>query len=256
MANIVLAHGILGFGSGWSRLISFGKLRYFNRIAELYHSLGHEVFEPSAKPLGPLDLRSRQLERAIERKWPTEEFSVIAHSMGGLDIRRVLARNEAIRQRVRTVITLSTPYLGSPVMDAVANPSHPLQPHIPAWLIAALGPSFGALQDLRTRTTRQDSDQQGVKYIEIGCDASQVDSRSPLFSLTQAIGGLKGVPNDGLVTLESASVPGRELAEIWPVDHGGAIGWPSGMVGLSALRAAWNPPADHLERYRALLSLL
>jgi hypothetical protein len=43
---------------------------------------------------------------------------------------------------------------------------------------------------------------------------------------------------------------------VWPVDHGGAIGWPSGYGGLAVLTALFKPPAKHLARYQSLLGLM
>ena len=37
---------------------------------------------------------------------------VLAHGMGGLDSRRVIALNNAVGQRVKTLITIDTPHLG------------------------------------------------------------------------------------------------------------------------------------------------
>jgi triacylglycerol lipase len=253
MAKIVLAHGILGVGS----VPIFGGGIYFNRVAPLYTSRGHEVLEPTVDPLGSLDARSSELANTINSKWPgDDDIYIVAHSMGGLDARRVVARDDSIGRRVRKVLTVATPHLGSPVADALLDGKHPLRPHIPHWLIAALGSSAAALQDLRTREVLQDADRGGVQYIRIACDASAAGTASPLFTLTQAIGRLSSIQNDGVVTIASAVPPGATPAAIWPVDHGGAIGWPSGLAGLSFIAASLTPPPDHIARYLSLLALL
>jgi triacylglycerol lipase len=250
--NIVLAHGILGLGAlPWVR-----HGYYFNGVRTHLEALGHQVLEPSVAALGELDVRSAQLALAIDTWRAPEPVCVIAHSMGGLDIRRALARSAGLRARVRTVACISTPLLGSPVADAVIDATHPLHRHLPDSLLHWLRPAVGALQDLRTRSSPHDPDVPDVRYLEIACDATLDPSSSPLFNLTRAIGQLSHERSDGVVTLASATGAGRDAEQIWPVDHGGAIGWPSGQWGLSVVGAVLQAPAGHLQRYAGLLKLL
>jgi len=247
MADIVLAHGILGYGT-----MPLGESLYFNGIANRYRADGHRVLVPTVAMLGSLDRRSAQLQSAIAVGFPTSrKLVVIAHSMGGLDIRRVVHRDPALAARIKAIVCICTPPFGSPVADAVLDPTHPLRPHIPEWLLAALGPSAGAVADLVVRATLQDPDVQGITYCEI---AGIAPNDSPLFGLSQEIGKLSPSGNDGVVTVASAMVPGRPLLAQWPVDHGGAIGWPSGKLGVQAIESLLQPSADHLNRYKDLLA--
>jgi hypothetical protein len=61
-----------------------------------------------------------------------------------------------------------------------------------------------------------------------------------------------------VVSLASASNANNASAlwAKWPVDHGGAIGWPSGGTGHELIEAARTPPVEHLARYKALLAHL
>ena len=66
MANILLSHGILGFGSVFPNQ----PLNYFNGIKSLFEAEGHEVLCPSVAPLGSLARRASQLEQQIaEHRW-------------------------------------------------------------------------------------------------------------------------------------------------------------------------------------------
>jgi triacylglycerol lipase len=247
MADIVLAHGILGYGTN-----PLGESRYFNGIAEQYRADGHRVLVPTVAMLGSLDLRSAQLRNAIIAGFPTSQnLIVIAHSMGGLDIRRVVHRDPALAARVRSIVCICTPHFGSPVANAVLEPVNPLRRDIPGWLLTALELSVGALADLVVRADLQDPDVQGITYYEI---AGIAPNTSPLFGLCQAIGQLSASGNDGVVTVSSATVPGRPLLDQWPVDHGGAIGWPSGELGLQLGLDILSPPSDHRRRYEDLLA--
>lgn len=252
--KIVLAHGILGFGSG---LFPFG-VKYFNGVKAFLEQHGFEVFAPSVAPLGSLDARSEQLARQIEGQWPGEDdLAIIAHSMGGIDARRVIHRH-AVGKRIKGLVTIATPHFGSPVADAVLFPtrisrSSSLLAHIPGWLVALLMNNAGALHDLTTRQELHDPDCDGVAYLEVAClnkDESWLET-SPLFGLGRVMAALYG-PNDGLVTYQSACHASRPPIEEWSADHGAAIGWPSGYAGFAGVAAVWSPPAEHLQRYLGL----
>lgn len=253
MAKIVLAHGFLGFGSDGETLVS-----YFNGIRSAYENLGHEVATPTVPPMGSLQTRSDRLTDRLEKKWGMSEGPIymIGHSMGGLDCRRVIAAQGPIGKRVKRLITICTPHFGSPVADAFASLANPLRDAIPAWLRAILEADAGAIQDLRTRSTLQDPDVPGVDYKCVGADAAGRLSPSTLFSLSEKIGHLTGQVNDGVVTVKSAARNADPLLDIWPVDHGGAVGWPSDLLGTAAVIAALRPPPSHVQRYVALLSKL
>ncbi|WP_254513912.1 esterase/lipase family protein [Anatilimnocola floriformis] len=248
--KIVLAHGILGFGGG---LLPFG-IGYFNGVRGMLEQQGHEVFAPTVAPLGSLDARSRQLARQIQAHWPGDEpIAVIAHSMGGLDARRVIHRDQIVGNRIKLLVTVGTPHFGSPVADAVLGRCPNVLAHIPGWLLSALQHHAGALPDLATRDELHDPDCEGVTYLEVAC-VRKNDSwlaTSPLFGLSRAIGELYG-PNDGVVHYQSACHASRPPIAEWSVDHGEAIGWPSGYGGLKGMAAVWKPCDQHLLRYRSL----
>lgn len=253
MAKIVLAHGILGFNT----IPILGAGLYFNGVVDLYESLGHEVAAPNVSPVGGIDERSAQLASAIADKWPgDDDIVIVAHSLGGLDARRVIARHHAVGKRVKSLITISTPHFGTPVADAVFDLAHPLRQYVPDWIVDALDLNKRVLQDLRTHHGLQDEVGDAVKCTEIACDCTAADSGSLLFDLSREIGRLPTQGNDGVVTVASASVPGRKPKMTWKVDHGEAIGWPSGLSGLELWAAAAAPPRAHLERFKQLLSFI
>lgn len=265
--KIVLAHGIMGFGGG---LLPFG-IGYFNGVKAILEQQGHEVFAPSVAPLGSLSVRSEQLARQIEAHWPgDEDLAVIGHSMGGLDARRVIHRHRSLEfrlqpakvgtptyrpvgERIKLLVTIGTPHFGSPVADAVLGRCPNILAHVPRWLKNALKHNAGALNDLTTRQELHDPDCDGVTYVEVACIGKEEGwlAASPLFGLARAMTELYG-PNDGMVPYQSACHTARKPIAEWPIDHGEAIGWPSGYGGLKGVAAAWSPCDQHLLRYRAL----
>lgn len=256
MAKIVLAHGILGFGS----VLPSQPFNYFNGIPTLFSSSGHEVLCPTVPALGSIVVRSRELQKQILAKWPTgtDPIFLLAHSMGGLDCRHMLSTNNAIASRVPRLITVATPHYGSPVADAVLHPAFPGLPSPVQWLADFFSADAGALADLQTHAAIQNAGISTVEYLCVGCDASSTQPKSPIFALTAAIGEFGAIPNDGVVSLASASNTqnSASLFETWHVDHGGAIGWPSGGIGIQAKNAAAQPQTEHLARYRKLLAQL
>jgi pimeloyl-ACP methyl ester carboxylesterase len=63
----------------------------------------------------------RELER-LRSDEPGRRVDVLAHSMGGLVLRRVLADDPRLGRSIRTVVTLGTPHRGTPVSRM---PPHP-----------------------------------------------------------------------------------------------------------------------------------
>ena len=142
--------------------------------------------------------------------------------------------------------------------DAVLNPLFPWLPSPIQGLTSLFSGDAGALADLQTRPTLHAADDPHVDYLCVGCDMAETNPRSPVFALTSALGGFHSKANDGVVSLDSASKTGHSnaLFQTWPVDHGGAIGWPTGGLGAQAQQAAATPPGDHIERYMKLLPTL
>ena len=257
MARIVLAHGILGFGS----VLPTDPVTYFNGIPRLYESQGHDVIYPTVAALGSIAHRSAQLEASILAQWPNDDgapIHLLAHSMGGLDCRHMLQASPGLSARVRRLITVATPHYGSPVADAVSHPLFPGLPLLAPSLQRLFANDAGALADLRTRATLEADDVKNVDYLCVGCNMATTTPKSQVFALTSALGGFDPSPNDGVVGLDSASRSNAaaQLFDVWPVDHGGAIGWPSGGLITQAGLAALAPPADHIARYTTLLARL
>jgi triacylglycerol lipase len=256
--TIVLAHGVLGFGSlsGVPTLAN-----YFNGVAAHLRRQGHVVIAPQVNPFGSVQQRDEQLAAAILRQVPSpEKMHLIAHSMGGLDARHTLGHVPALAGRVTTLVTIGTPHRGSPVADAIADRTDPPFAHIPTFLLQLLERNAGALHDLTTDVgihfdeTTPDVD--GVRYIEIAGDASQGGHELFLFHLAAVIGRIKGEVNDGVVTRKSALREGHEHFEDWPVDHAGEVGWNIDSPVPIEIELPFIPLPPHFARYDAIVRAL
>src|ERR1051325_699937 len=132
---IILLHGLFGF-----RAQPLGpiKVEHFRGIAEALEREGHTVVTTGVNPVGSIAQRAKQLEQQlheiITEKLPGgEKVLLIAHSMGGLDARCVLADEDSkIAEHISALITIATPHRGSPIADLAAIINETV--HVPALL--------------------------------------------------------------------------------------------------------------------------
>ncbi len=205
-ATIVLAHGVLGFGSPAGLSLP---VNYFNGVAAHLRRQGYSVVAPQVDPIGTVQVRGEQLATALfQQKATADRVHVIAHSMGGLDARYALKAHPDLVGFVKSLVTIGTPHRGSPVADAIADRTDPLASYIPDFLRQTLESNAGALGNLTTTWCipfdESTPDADGVRYIEVAGDASKGGNELFLFQLAATIGKLKGEVNDGVVTKSSA----------------------------------------------------
>jgi pimeloyl-ACP methyl ester carboxylesterase len=115
MLPIVLAHGYLGFGT-------LGPLVYFRQVAGIFTQLGaQDVYATNVNPKGGIEERSADLAAQIRQHVPTGQAHLIAHSMGGLDARYLIGRQNG-RDMIATLTTLGTPFRGTLAADIAVHP--------------------------------------------------------------------------------------------------------------------------------------
>jgi triacylglycerol lipase len=255
--NIVLVHGILGFRE------KFG-IEYFRRVAEHLAANGHNVISPILDPTRGIEYRGGQLRDQINAALADgklnvdQKTDVFAHSMGGLDSRWMLspANPKQIQAPIRSLTTISTPHLGSPVADLIDAPEKlapfghlPFGPHLdqlgPA--LEALGISLDGLRNLTTAYCTQFSEtyvnNPAVVYLSVAGAGRQAFPRTCglFFLFHQYISALSGEANDGLVTLSSARW-GNFDQNTWPADHADEVG--TNLDTLGATQFPWLAKYD------------
>jgi triacylglycerol lipase len=262
--NIVLAPGVLGF----KRLAG---LEYFRGVAGRLRASGAHVLPATTDPLGTIEDRAQRLARQIqnalspaaapgERLDLSQPIHILAHSMGGLDARLLIAKNlRDLSSRIATLTTIGTPHFGSPVATLLdkGNVLEILSP-----LLALDGELVGELRALRDRTNavhdlseaaaRQFNDDcpddPRVKYFEVvGAGREGRFHTAAFYALTFLFVNAKAGKNDGVVSLKSATRNfTRQPIAAWPGDHADLLG--HDMNDLS------GPPVfPHLERYEELV---
>ncbi|HTG33509.1 MAG TPA: hypothetical protein VLB76_11335 [Thermoanaerobaculia bacterium] len=256
--NIVLAPGVLGFDR-------FSKIEYFKGVANhLKTKLGANVLAATTVPLGTIEQRAELLaQQILDAKFDTSPVHILAHSMGGLDARFLIARNvRGVASRIASLTAIGTPHFGSPIATLLdkANPFTKF-PHLGAHseFIAELRENTNAVHDLSEATARtfneECPDDPRVRYFEVAGVGRQgrLLPVSALFLPTFAIVSHHAPgKNDGVVSLKSATRNGtRKPTAKWPGDHADLIGHNLDSPTLSA-----DPPFPYLEKYEELVRRL
>src|SRR5262245_9806215 len=212
-APIVLAHGLGGFARLGVGLLTL--TTYFRGIPEALLAAGNRVLLTRVPPIAGVEKRAQRLGEQIDRAFGDEPVHLIAHSLGGLDARQLLADSQWHR-RVLSLTTIGTPHLGSALADFVK-----LRVGRVYDLLAALGIDPQGCLDV-TRSAARRFHERNPLPPDVLCVCVAGDPRAdsdcwPLRRLHAMLSELEG-PNDGLVSVESAHAFGTPLPA-WPADH-------------------------------------
>ncbi len=225
----------LVFASGFLVPQSIPGTAYFRGL-EAHLAGRHATLFPGVPPLGSSEQRARLLADAIHGKFPKDPVHIIAHSMGGLDGRVLIARNHhglSEPGRIASLTTLSTPHLGSPIADLVVGPppvslnpvTYQHDPPADQWI------GLGQRRDRRLdhggciQIPNVAATHPHIRYRSYAATGRHsVPATSPIFVLTHGyIRSEFGEENDGLVTLKSAQY-GEFQQPAWAGDHADIVG--------------------------------
>src|SRR5205823_7610275 len=119
-------------------------------IADFLHRHGFKTHEPAMNFAGSLSARAGDLKARLRAVPSSETIHIIAHSMGGLDARKVLAEDPELAGRVSCLTTIGTPHHGTTSADLGLRLGGGL-------LIAAIRPvlDLDGFRDLTTGACRQ-----------------------------------------------------------------------------------------------------
>jgi pimeloyl-ACP methyl ester carboxylesterase len=122
MKPVVLAHGYLGFGDLFH-------VDYFNGVKKhLEDKWGLTVFASTVGPKDRVQDRAAALETEIKSNFNGKPVHIIAHSMGGLDARYLIAPIEGKpSDLVASLTTVATPHQGTFLGDVALLPLEPGQ---------------------------------------------------------------------------------------------------------------------------------
>lgn len=218
-APIVLVHGLLGFDR--VHVAGYTLVSYFPGIVELLQGAGNRVYAPALSPTCSIAQRAGELRQFLLSTCPHERVHLVAHSMGGLDARYLIARL-GMADHVATLTTIGTPHRGSPFADWGIKAME--------WIVRPtldfLQLPYEAFFDLtvaRCQSFNEEvPDVPGVRYFSV---AGEHDGNlaAPEWLLPYGIVKLAEGANDGVVSVQSARY--GEECDIWEGDHLALVNW-------------------------------
>jgi triacylglycerol lipase len=198
---VVFCHGMLAFSMLKMRIPE--ELNCFTPLRDFLASRGVRVLFPEVAPTAGVAERAESLRDQI-RHWTSEPVNVIAHSMGGLDARFMIARLDMADQ-VQSLTTVSTPHRGTYLADwFLAN----YRQRVPLLLaLEAFGVNVNGFRDCRLEACRkfneETPDSSKVRYFSFGGEVSP-GRLSPVLRRAWSILTSAEGPNDGMVSVNSA----------------------------------------------------
>jgi triacylglycerol lipase len=237
---IILVHGLFGFNR--VKVCGYTLANYFPGIPEFLEEAGNRVGAATLSPTMGIAHRAGQLKAFINQRYPNEPVHIVAHSMGGLDSRYMIARL-GMADRVLSLTTLGTPHRGSTFADWTIHRFERLAKPV----LDLFDVPHQAFYDLTTRKCQEFNEQvpdaPNVRYFSIAGRHSARSWRCRMFLLNHWVRQTEG-DNDGIVSLRSATY--GEHSEIWDGDHLHLVNWPDPA----------GPSADRKEDYSRLLQRL
>lgn len=217
---IVLVHGLLGFDE--LKLCGWTVASYFPGIPQFLGGAGNRVLTARVGMTHGIADRAAQLKGFLDEKLPDEPVHIIAHSMGGLDARYMIAKL-GMADRVLSLTTIGTPHRGTSFADwGIRRFERVLKP-----LFDLLAIPRQAFYDLTTESCRRFNeevpDSPQVRYLSVAGRHTN-DWRSLRWQFFHhMVEKLEG-PNDGIVSLASAQWGADH--EVWDGDHLSLVNWP------------------------------
>jgi triacylglycerol lipase len=244
-----------------------GVTEYFRGLKEHIQAAGrHMAVFPPVPPVGTSAIRAEVLAAKIQDQFPVGEVHIIAHSMGGLDSRGLIAKNLhglSDPGRIKSLTTISTPHRGSPVADLLAGPRPNDQRRalydLLSHAVAQAGIDTGALGNLTTQEASATPDvaqtHPHIRYRSYFASGRPHDRPLELPTCVAFVPTHKyiqlvtGQENDGMVPLDSAKY-GEFQQTFWQCDHADAIGHNLDPIDLGGFTF------DHLAHYDAIINQL
>jgi triacylglycerol lipase len=252
MFPIILAHGIARFDILREKLdeeLDFpdspldDSLQYFKNIRTYLGANGFpSVFNTNVDFAGSLVLRAEQLKKEVEdviASTGAEKVHIIAHSMGGLDARKMIVDLE-MAEKVASLTTIGTPHLGTILADRVIEKGGGLlieflQKAVKLNLEGSHDLTITACEAFNVRA-ENDEAKNGVFYQTYSSFEQGNDIFLPLVASWLFISAIEG-RNDGLVPVRSQqwkrelfaqdgtrkSIAQKEFPI--PADHLNQVGW-------------------------------
>lgn len=211
---ILMCHGYGGF----STLLSPAPM---HKPCMRLRSFGIQAFAPNIVPYATIETRAEQWKDIIIRlsdKFGYKKINVVAHSMGGLDMRYAINKL-GVKHSIASLTTIATPHHGTSLAELVLNSPDAIREKLAEfvdWFGESIYPSrksdsVAAVQQLtRDYVTETFNvsipDVKGIKYFSYSAAVGKGTDEPlhPIYRLqNQLIYQNEGI-NDSFVTVESA----------------------------------------------------
>ena len=239
-ARVLIAYGLLG-----DVVARLGIDYMQTQVRWLRKTMGADVTVVKLPTSAPVGENARKLRASLAMD--ARPALVIAHSKGGLEALEALL-DESAAARARGLIALQSPFFGSPVADAVlrTDPVHVLARGA-AWFVGA--GSGGGLVDLTMArraiwmAAHAHATAALVARMPVVCVAAVMDDSAPpgpdrnFRPLARWIERHGHGPNDGLVAVRSALLPGARHMVV-SAGHRGTVSTGRNRDPIGVLRRA------------------
>jgi triacylglycerol lipase len=198
---VVFCHGMLAFTT--LNMQTPENHNCFSSLRDFLDERGYRAFYPQVAPTSGVAARAEELCDQI-RSWTDEPINLVAHSMGGLDARYLIARLGMAKQ-VCTLTTIATPHRGTALVDWFIKNYRNRVPLLLA--LEAIGMNVDGFADCRpvacAEFNAKTPDAPGVRYFSFGGAVSSGHVTPVLRRAWSLLSALEG-PNDGMVSVASA----------------------------------------------------
>lgn len=158
-------------------------------------------------------------DAVLEAAKSGKKVVLIGHSKGGLDSAAALSMYPEIRDSVRALVTIQSPYGGSPMAQDLLD--NPLVRFGLGGAVEALGGSIQAGEDLtydsRQKFLAEHPMPAGIPTVSMA--STSFNPTSPLFAFQEYMQQRYGVKSDGLVLPQDAFIPGSKSVTLHGLDH-------------------------------------
>lgn len=231
--KILLVEGIMGnyvdtVGKWFMKL--FNQFDYFEDHKKWLKSVGADYQQLKIETENGSEKNARDIEAAVLDS--SKPVLIFAHSKGAMDVLFALVKNPDLLPRIKGIITIQSPFLGTPVADYIED----TQPWkgIAHLVLTLLGGSGESLKDLSTsRRVKWFTDNQSaieniqgkIAILSFGSWKDDVPKKTDsIFELSRNLMYEKmGVESDGLVPWKSAILPMGNYVSVEGLDHAATV---------------------------------
>ncbi|CAG8509973.1 14620_t:CDS:10 [Ambispora leptoticha] len=201
---IVLCHGLFGFDKLGPTSLPQLQIHYWGGVQEALQKIGAQVVVTKVPRTGGIRTRAQELHRILETNLAGTDVNLLAHSMGGLDCRYLIAHLPTEKCTVRSLTTVATPHRGSPFMDWCRdNFGVGVVPNSFSTTVKAVDETINRLSENASRKSQR------------GDTSSSNDKEAPIFSKFRKLANNSGnkdpSSSDNRISSSSSSSDNKKL---------------------------------------------